>query len=1084
MIRLQAENGGRTGIWFVKETRDGKRQYIETTEDNAGLTYNITLPAAGNYYLWINGGVRRNTSVYTVRFDARTIAGDLSQYDDQAREGQFRWRRVSIPEVVRKGMHTLALQNAEPKTVSFDRIIITNDVRFIPEGSVKTGGSEKRTSEGDEPDFTDEELAYARNVYQAEVQFKMVNKFGLEIPYINGRGIWGIHGHAGIVPIQGINCFHGRPLDVSLIRKYAKQGVAYDAIVWMGPGALQHILGDDFKKMHIPGDMHRYKSAKVGGKETTWAFGKGPTRYGVNIFNSGAVDVVCAAAKKLVSQYKDEPVIMYGMPSGENSFPGYGSYDEYSRRDWQAFCQQLFGDQTPNIDTNGDGATYNSAYAKEFSSWQEVDRFTTDDFDKNPRTLVLNNLWKCTGQPRYFESIAAAMHEVKPGLISWPGIGTEMLDFPRGVDMSLSLASSEVKVVRVDSYGVEEALLMAAFTHPFRKAILNVETAVQSKNDYVGMKDLAVSALPYIQGFIWIGYRTPSKDENDFWSQVALIRERGHGGVIKRYDSRFRLIPRLAPFIGHIYQPPDDEILWLNSAIDDQWPMQALPLPTRMIFNAHAASDILLMLKPEYLNLDRYKVIIYRSEAASCISRDIYERLRDYVRKGGVVVVNAYVIARHNTLRGLDNKQDWWRELKLRRGEADTIKLYRGWPEQVVSASPSYRYHVTHRALAKKRGYADAQWTDYSWFVHKFELPESVDGIKISDVHTAWGAQIEIRMWTSPDGEEWTLRYDEPEKYQHIKYQGILDIEKDLGGQRTLFVKYELDARHGNSGFGDIRGDFRVDGVKGQVFDPTGTTSVLYDHKRCEYASRYPCLEPADASITTEGEVVDSTGETYPLLMIRKEGKGKWLLVNLPEIFKAYEPFKLDKTDWEKRFGLLSDIVRTHSGKTLPDYMDIHSTKGEGFIVGWRPSDVKGRTTLIKVTSDYPKTVVFEIFDKKTVDGKPCLESRHGYLEFQADFTSAASHLWVTKPYGQPIVLYTDGTLRNQGRIDDGEFKQNELRFAFTNEAYVSSPKRPERAIVDGNEISFSYDETSHLVMLKHSGTLGALSQARLVFEP
>ena len=78
-------------------------------------------------------------------------------------------------------------------------------------------------------------------------------------------------------------------------------------------------------------------------------------------------------------------------------------------------------------------------------------------------------------------------------------------------------------------------------------------------------------------------------------------------------------------------------------------------------------------------------------------------------------------------------------------------------------------------------------------FVYKFEFPKPVKDVTLSDIHTQWGFGDVVKMWTSPDGQQWILRYDNWNvRYTKDYYYQYFPAEFD--GQTTLFIKYFFKA--------------------------------------------------------------------------------------------------------------------------------------------------------------------------------------------------------------------------------------------------------------------------------------------------
>ncbi len=113
---------------------------------------------------------------------------------------------------------------------------------------------------------------------------------------------------------------------------------------------------------------------------------------------------------------------------------------------------------------------------------------------------------------------------------------------------------------------------------------------------------------------------------------------------------------------------------------------------------------------------------------------------------------------------------------------------------------------------------------------------------------------------------------------------------------------------------------------------------------------------------------------------------------------------------------------------------------------------------------------MFETFDLKPEGGKPYIEVANGRIGPERDLAPKEARLWVVKPYGKPVMLYADGTLKNGANLDSGTYSKGKLRFRFAQRAFISSPTRPDSLLVDGREHPFSYNEASRLVKIEREG--------------
>ncbi len=88
--------------------------------------------------------------------------------------------------------------------------------------------------------------------------------------------------------------------------------------------------------------------------------------------------------------------------------------------------------------------------------------------------------------------------------------------------------------------------------------------------------------------------------------------------------------------------------------------------------------------------------------------------------------------------------------------------------------------------------------------VYKFSFPRKARKIVLSDIHKQWAPGDVLRMWTSSDGEEWTVRHERPLRYQKIYYHEVLTEE--ISGIETLYVKYYFYAGDPERDASDNRG--------------------------------------------------------------------------------------------------------------------------------------------------------------------------------------------------------------------------------------------------------------------------------------
>lgn len=76
--------------------------------------------------------------------------------------------------------------------------------------------------------------------------------------------------------------------------------------------------------------------------------------------------------------------------------------------------------------------------------------------------------------------------------------------------------------------------------------------------------------------------------------------------------------------------------------------------------------------------------------------------------------------------------------------------------------------------------------------IKKFSYPFHIERITIQALHTQWANDDSVMLWTSTDGEHWTLRYNEKQRYMVTEYSETLDFRETP--TRQLYIKYSLYA--------------------------------------------------------------------------------------------------------------------------------------------------------------------------------------------------------------------------------------------------------------------------------------------------
>ena len=89
--------------------------------------------------------------------------------------------------------------------------------------------------------------------------------------------------------------------------------------------------------------------------------------------------------------------------------------------------------------------------------------------------------------------------------------------------------------------------------------------------------------------------------------------------------------------------------------------------------------------------------------------------------------------------------------------------------------------------------------------IYKFEAAQPIAEVVISGIHTQWGIGDVVKMWTSPDGTTWTLRYGGwNARYAKDLYYQFFETEFD--GASALYVKYYFRAGDQTRSSEDNRG--------------------------------------------------------------------------------------------------------------------------------------------------------------------------------------------------------------------------------------------------------------------------------------
>lgn len=263
----------------------------------------------------------------------------------------------------------------------------------------------------------------------------------------------------------------------------------------------------------------------------------------------------------------------------------------------------------------------------------------------------------------------------------------------------------------------------------------------------------------------------------------------------------------------------------------------------------------------------------------------------------------------------------------------------------------------------------------------------------------------------------------------------------------------------GNTLHGRKNGQFWWEGLRlGRTDFGDGETHVSLAGNAWNLPKTRPYLAADDTRVTRAGNVKDSTGADYPLLLVRKMGRsGKWVYINVPDVVGE--------------FALVKAIVKDQSGIELPDRSRARVYRGEKCALAVGGTDAQD----VSIPCGYDEGVAFDMGSERVFTGK----ASNGSFALPEKIPPGEARIWAVKPYGKPIVLYADGVTDWAGSLDDGTYETGILRFSFARRAFVSSPERPKSLVVNAKEAAFDYDAAGKLVKITRSGPGGAV-QAEL----
>mgnify|MGYP006279176127 CR=1 FL=1 len=266
-----------------------------------------------------------------------------------------------------------------------------------------------------------------------------------------------------------------------------------------------------------------------------------------------------------------------------------------------------------------------------------------------------------------------------------------------------------------------------------------------------------------------------------------------------------------------------------------------------------------------------------------------------------------------------------------------------------------------------------------------------------------------------------------------------------------------------------------------------GRTTAAYGNETYEMTGLWAHLKgTVPTGWTAVGTVRNSEGEEYPLLYLKPEGDGRWVMLNLAALYTMPHGWDQDSwpekarsymlpawSEWYPRFGLLKRVVSDFAGVEMTDLAEVNAYQGDDCMVAYAGAGQNRdfSNVLLKYRTDADSVVAFDVFKRRLLGSGP-IRVRKGTAEITVDLDRwLPAGIYVVKPTASPVLLYADGTVRYRGRYEDDAFENGRLRFPFCETAWVWTPREPQSvSTVGGEPLDFDYAENTGLLTVKGPG--------------